>query len=371
MWDRDSAGEWYCSSELKGHSGLVWKVAWAHPEFGQILATCSFDRSVCIWVEKTNRTSTPSTLSCHPHAQSGDPHHRPLSEWDRKACLSESRSSVTDVKFSPKHLGLLLATCSSDGTLRIYEAPDIMNLKQWIPQHELNCKIPCSCLSWNPSPFYPPMIAVGSDQPSDSTANSVSQLSTPAAPVSQLQIYESSENTQKWFRVDMSTLVKEPVFDVSFAYNIGRDHHLLAVAGIDVKIFSIKSVSSPSDQSTHQQAYLGSSISGPYSPKYELRQMAIFADHHSKVWRISWNVTGTILASAGEDGYVRLWKCESSSPRYFLYFLFFAFFINPLLSSISSSLSAANYLNAWKAIGVVKIDKARQSEAIGSLVINR
>jgi WD40 repeat protein len=27
-----------------------------------------------------------------------------------------------------------------------------------------------------------------------------------------------------------------------------------------------------------------------------------------QVWRLSWNVTGTILASSGDDGYVRLWK---------------------------------------------------------------
>lgn len=27
------------------------KLAWAHPEFGQLLASCSFDRSVKIWEE--------------------------------------------------------------------------------------------------------------------------------------------------------------------------------------------------------------------------------------------------------------------------------------------------------------------------------
>lgn len=269
------------------------------------------------------------TSSSQPLGQSSEIHHRPTSEWDRKACLSESRSSVTDVKFSPKHLGLLLATCSSDGTLRIYEAPDIMNLKQWIPQHELNCKISCSCLSWNPSPFHPPMIAVGSDEPSDSTANSVSKVSSSsAAPMSRLQIYESSENTQKWFRVDISTLVSDPVLDVSFAYNIGRDYHLLAVAGPDVKIFSIKSVSSASDQSTHQQAFLASSSSAPYSPKYELRQMAAFPDHHSKVWRLSWNLTGTILASAGEDGHIRLWKCKSTLFLFLVIHRFLILFVS-------------------------------------------
>ena len=34
------------------HSGSVWRVTWAHPEYGQVLATCSFDRTVCIWEEQ-------------------------------------------------------------------------------------------------------------------------------------------------------------------------------------------------------------------------------------------------------------------------------------------------------------------------------
>ena len=34
------------------HSGSVWRVVWAHPEFGQVLATCSFDRTVAVWEEQ-------------------------------------------------------------------------------------------------------------------------------------------------------------------------------------------------------------------------------------------------------------------------------------------------------------------------------
>lgn len=30
--------------------------------------------------------------------------------------------------------------------------------------------------------------------------------------------------------------------------------------------------------------------------------------HQSEVWRVSWNVSGTILASTGDDGVSRLWK---------------------------------------------------------------
>ena len=33
------------------HSGSVWRVTWAHPEFGQVIASCSFDRTAAVWEE--------------------------------------------------------------------------------------------------------------------------------------------------------------------------------------------------------------------------------------------------------------------------------------------------------------------------------
>lgn len=39
------------TASWKAHSGSVWKVTWAHPEFGQVIATCSFDRTAAIWEE--------------------------------------------------------------------------------------------------------------------------------------------------------------------------------------------------------------------------------------------------------------------------------------------------------------------------------
>lgn len=51
MWDQDEQKNWILSANWKAHSGSVWKVTWAHPEFGQVLATCSFDRTAAIWEE--------------------------------------------------------------------------------------------------------------------------------------------------------------------------------------------------------------------------------------------------------------------------------------------------------------------------------
>lgn len=78
----------------------------------------------------------------------------------KRTTLVDSRTSVTDVKFAPKHMGLMLATCSADGVVRIYEAPDVMNLSQWSLQHEISCKLSCSCISWNPSRYVNKTIGV-------------------------------------------------------------------------------------------------------------------------------------------------------------------------------------------------------------------
>merc|ERR1719440_1290595 len=45
----DVTGEIYHNSAtLTGHDGPVWQVAWAHPKFGVLLASCSYDGKVII-----------------------------------------------------------------------------------------------------------------------------------------------------------------------------------------------------------------------------------------------------------------------------------------------------------------------------------
>lgn len=51
IWDTDGQGGWRLTGSWKAHHGSVWKVTWAHPEFGQVIATCSFDRTAAIWEE--------------------------------------------------------------------------------------------------------------------------------------------------------------------------------------------------------------------------------------------------------------------------------------------------------------------------------
>lgn len=273
IWDQDEHGSWSLSAAWKAHSGSVWKVTWAHPEYGQVIATCSFDRTASIWEEIID----PNILK-----ESGG------RQWVRRANLVDSRTSVTDVRFTPKTIGLFLTTCSSDGILRIYEAPDIMNLSQWTHQHEVSSKLSCSCLSWTSSfnRLHVPLVAIGSDD------NNVT-----AGP--KVLIYEYTEAFRRFSKINESVPhCFDAVHDITFAPTLGRSFHLLAIATKNVRIVKVKPISD-------NMANVPGSLS-----KYEITTVATFEDHNYTVWRVSWNVLGTILASSGDDGCVRLWKSD-------------------------------------------------------------
>lgn len=208
VWEQDTSGGWVCKAEWKvhrislssnhsesrntslihapcntthtnhdgvqAHVGPVWKLDWSHPEFGQILASCSFDRNCYIWEEHgACTTQRPCVcvvpcihLPCHCLVSEGDTTDgggasgsadagsasasasasasssaggSSSVRWARKAQLGDSRDSVKDIKFSPRHLGLKLATASSDGLVRVYEAVDVMNLSHWPLQVRVAC----------------------------------------------------------------------------------------------------------------------------------------------------------------------------------------------------------------------------------------
>ncbi|KAL3858692.1 hypothetical protein ACJMK2_008983 [Sinanodonta woodiana] len=303
IWDHGDDGEWHLTANWKTHSGSVWRVTWAHPEFGQVIATCSFDRTAAVWEEMVGEKQQEGSLRT----------------WLRRSSLVDSRTSVTDVKFAPKHLGLQLATCSADGIVRIYEAPDVMNLNQWSLQNEISCKLSCSCVSWNTSRIHPPMIAVGSDDTNLSAGGKV-------------QIYEYNDSTRKWNKVETIARIADPVYDLAFAPNLGgRNSHLLAIASKNLKIISIEPLRR--DPTLSGQSGF---------TKFDMKEVAEFNEHEQQVWRVSWNVTGTVLASSGDDSSVRLWK--------------------------------ANYLGSWKCIAVLMGDGIPQEierPQFGQLQVNQ
>jgi WD40 repeat protein len=57
------------------HTGPVWQVAWAHPKFGHILASCSYDGKVIIWKEQQPASAGWAKIKEHSlHTASGLSH---------------------------------------------------------------------------------------------------------------------------------------------------------------------------------------------------------------------------------------------------------------------------------------------------------
>ena len=113
------------TAEWRAHSGSIWNLSWAHPEFGIALASCSFDRRVCVWEETTDGEEVAALAEGGASASK-------LLPWVLRKEISDARDSVVDLQFAPHHFGqVLLAACSADGILRIYEAPDVLDLQKW------------------------------------------------------------------------------------------------------------------------------------------------------------------------------------------------------------------------------------------------
>ena len=237
------------------------------------------------------------------------------SRWVQKATLSDARRPITALEFAPRHLGLRLATGSADGVVRVYEALDTMNLNHWkldgvieeSPEsaenhHGQHSSMGCgeersggsqenmgvSSLSWCTGRFEPATLCVGFSS-------------------GRASVYRYDDGARSW--VEAVRLpnhctpngVPRGVLDVAWAPNVGRSYHLIATCGKDnrLKVHRIKRGRGKGEE---QSASSGASPRLVYEGTVELDK--------SEVWRCQWNLTGTVLASSGDCGVVKLWKSD-------------------------------------------------------------
>ena len=175
------------------HSGPIWRLDWAHPEFGTVIASCSEDRTVSIW------TCTRGV-------------------WKKRATLTDSAHAVTDVQFAPRQFGLKFAACSADGMVRVYEASDVLNLSVWevedVPGRAAFGA--CSALSW-----------CSSEQERLGVVGAAGRLA----------VYEKSNRWALIAEVQVSSL---PLKDCAWAPNLCRDADWIATCGDTVNVWALK-----------------------------------------------------------------------------------------------------------------------------------
>ncbi|EGR34786.1 WD repeat protein, partial [Ichthyophthirius multifiliis] len=111
----------------KVHQGPIWKIDWAHPHFGNILASCSYDKNVAVHKEQqlNNQQKIWETI------------------WKK-----ELEGSINYIQFSPYECGFNIACGSSVGKvyLLVLRTQD-SNMQEYSWQaHELGV----NCICWEP-----------------------------------------------------------------------------------------------------------------------------------------------------------------------------------------------------------------------------
>ena len=102
--------------QRQAHSAPVTRLSWAHPEYGTILASCSFDKLVKVWeeigpgrIEPDNTAPAPGTGGIGGNGMTGTTGTvGSASRWVERAKFVESKASVRAIEFAPRYFGLKL-----------------------------------------------------------------------------------------------------------------------------------------------------------------------------------------------------------------------------------------------------------------------
>jgi len=163
-----------------------------------------------------------------------------------------------------------------------------MNLNQWLLQNSIKVEADSStdlgvtCLDWCTGRFEPPTLVVG-----DSSGN--------------VNVYRYSDASRNWglsFKLEGHNSPRKGVLDVAWSPDVGRSYHLISSCGRDgvLRVHRLKKRTGSNEESSNKsQLQLESS-----------QKLDTAAD----TWRVAWNVTGTVLASSGDSGVVKLWKSD-------------------------------------------------------------
>lgn len=109
-------------------------------------------------------------------------------------------------------------------------------------------------------------------------------------------VYRYSDALRSWSLAIKLKSHNKGVLDVSWSPNVGRTYHLIASVGMDGK-------------TAIHRLKRGKKGDGERTLELESSQ-ELDTDTEAPVWRCKWNVTGTVLATSGDFGLVKLWKSD-------------------------------------------------------------
>ncbi|KZF26361.1 putative nuclear pore complex subunit [Xylona heveae TC161] len=235
---------------LKGHEGAVWCVSWAHPKYGNILASSSFDGKVFIWREQNG-------------------------QWTKVFDFGLHTASVNIVSWAPHELGCLLACASSDGNVSVLEFADNSWSHKIFPAHIIGV----NAVSWAPSTSPGSLVSAGSGIGKERERKFVSGGSD-----NLVKIWEWSSETQSYTNTTTLSGHTDWVRDVAWAPTILQKSYI-ASASQD------KTVRIWTSDAAHPGEWKSTTL-----------------NFDSVLWRVSWSLSGNVLAVSGGDNKVSLWK---------------------------------------------------------------
>ncbi|KAK4778529.1 hypothetical protein SAY86_006057 [Trapa natans] len=236
---------------LTGQRGPVWQVGWAHPKFGSILASCSYDGLVILWKE-------------------GNPN-----EWSQAHVFTDHKSSVNSIAWAPHEVGLCLACGSSDGDISVFSARldggwDTSRIEQAHP-------VGVTSVTW--APAMAPGALVGS-----SLLDPVQKLASGGYD-NTVKVWKKTDEIWKMDCFPALKMHSDWVRDVAWAPNLGLPKSTIASASQD-----------------------GTVVVWSVARDGEQWEGKVLKDFKTPVWRVSWSLTGNMLALANGNNNVTLWK---------------------------------------------------------------
>jgi len=267
------------SADLKGHEGPVWQVCWAHPKFTTILASCSYDRKVFVWKETSANT------------------------WTKLYEYSDHESSVNSICFAPHEFGLILFCASSDNYVSVLtHRPDDdgWDTKKF-EAHQLGVNaIACAPATTPTSLLLQPNQQQQQQQQQQHHQSQQDGLALKRFVTggcdNLVKIWRWDDQTNKWLLEHTLDGHSDWVRDVAWAPNLGICMNTIASCSQDgmVIIWTQESDSSSS-------SYQWKKTILPTTQQQKQGKGCI-------AWRVSWSLTGNILAVSTSENKVSLWK---------------------------------------------------------------